>query len=303
MSGKADSIKTILFALGANFAIFVSKLVAAVLTGSGSMLAEAVHSLADCGNQGLLLLGLKRAKRPPTPDFPLGYGKAIYFWSFLVALLLFSVGGVFSVYEGLHKFSHPEPLKWPWLAVGVLVFGILAEGFSMWGCLTEVNKSRSEGQSLWRWFRDSRQSELIVVFGEDLAALLGLVFALIAILLTMFTGNPIYDAIGSIVIGVLLVVVAIFVAKEVQDLLIGQSVDPQQRVAMQRFLEQQPEIKRVFNLITLQLGPEIMVAVKAEMNRFLSPRDMIEDINKVEARFKEQFPDIRWCFFEPDIKD
>jgi cation diffusion facilitator family transporter len=303
MSGKADSIKTIFFALGANFAIFVSKLVAAVLTGSGSMLAEAVHSLADCGNQGLLLLGLKRAKRPPTPDFPLGYGKAIYFWSFLVALLLFSVGGVFSVYEGLHKFGHPEALKWPWLAVGVLIFGIIAEGFSMWGCLTEVNKARSQGQSLWRWFRDSRQSELIVVFGEDLAALLGLMFALMAILLTMFTGNPIYDAIGSIVIGVLLVVVAIFVAKEVQDLLIGQSVDPQQRIAMQRFLEQQPEVKRVFNLITLQLGPEIMVAVKAEMNRFLSPRDMIEDINKVEARFKETFPDIRWCFFEPDIKD
>jgi len=187
--------------------------------------------------------------------------------------------------------------------VGVLVFGILAEGFSMWGCLAEVNKARSPGQSLWRWFRDSRQSELIVVFGEDLAALLGLKFALLAILLTMFTGNPVYDAIGSIVIGVLLVVVAVFVAKEVQDLLIGQSVDPQQRIAMQRFLEQQPEIKRVFNLITLQLGPEIMVAVKAEMNRFLSPRDMIEDINKVEARFKEQFPDIRWCFFEPDIKD
>jgi cation diffusion facilitator family transporter len=302
MSGKADSIKTIFFALGANFAIFVAKLVAAVLTGSGSMLAEAVHSLADCGNQGLLLLGLKRAKRPPSPDFPLGYGKAIYFWSFLVALLLFSVGGVFSVYEGLHKFGHPEPLKWPWLAVGVLGFGILAEGVSMWGCLSEVNKSRGQ-QSLWRWFRDSRQSELIVVFGEDLAALFGLGFALIAVLLTMFTGNPVYDAVGSIVIGVLLVVVAIFVAKEVQDLLIGQSVDPQQRVAMQRFLEQQPEIKRVFNLITLQLGPEIMVAIKAEMNRFLSPKDMIDDINRVEERFKAQFPEVRWSFFEPDVKD
>lgn len=302
MSGKADSVKTIFFALGANFAIFVSKLVAAILTGSGSMTAEAVHSLADCGNQGLLLLGLKRAKRPPTPDFPLGYGKAIYFWSFLVALLLFSVGGVFSVYEGMHKLSHPETLKWPWLAVGVLVFGILAEGFSMWGCLNEVNKARGS-QSLWRWFRDSRQSELIVVFGEDLAALFGLVFALVAILLTMFTGNPVYDAIGSMVIGVLLVVVAIFVAKEVQDLLIGQSVDPEQRAAMQHFLEQQPEIKRVFNLITLQLGSEIMVAVKAEMNRFLSPRDMIDDINRVEERFKAQFPDVRWSFFEPDVRD
>lgn len=302
MAGKADSIKTIFFALGANFAIFLSKLVAAVLTGSGSMLAEAVHSLADCGNQGLLLLGLKRAKRPPSPDFPLGYGKAIYFWSFLVALLLFSVGGVFSVYEGLHKLQHPEPLKWPWLAVGVLGFGIIAEGFSMWGCLREVNKARGT-QSLWRWFRDSRQSELIVIFGEDLAALLGLAFALVAVLLTMATGNPLFDAVGSIVIGVLLVVVAVFVAKEVQDLLIGQSVDPDVRAAMQRFVEQQPEVKRVFNMITLQLGPEIMVAIKAEMNRFLSPKDMIDDINRVEERFKAQFPEVKWSFFEPDLRD
>ncbi|MFO1516403.1 MAG: cation diffusion facilitator family transporter [Lysobacterales bacterium] len=302
MAGKADSIKTIFFALGANFAIFLSKLVAAVLTGSGSMLAEAVHSLADCGNQGLLLLGLKRAKRPPSPDFPLGYGKAIYFWSFLVALLLFSVGGVFSVYEGLHKLQHPEPLKWPWLAVGVLGFGIIAEGFSMWGCLREVNKARGT-QSLWRWFRDSRQSELIVIFGEDLAALLGLAFALVAVLLTMATGNPLFDALGSIVIGVLLVVVAVFVAKEVQDLLIGQSVDPDVRAAMQRFVEQQPEVKRVFNMITLQLGPEIMVAIKAEMNRFLSPKDMIDDINRVEERFKAQFPEVKWSFFEPDLRD
>ncbi|HOV58938.1 MAG TPA: cation diffusion facilitator family transporter [Rhodanobacteraceae bacterium] len=302
MAGKADSIKTIFFALGANFAIFLSKLVAAVLTGSGSMLAEAVHSLADCGNQGLLLLGLKRAKRPPSPDFPLGYGKAIYFWSFLVALLLFSVGGVFSVYEGLHKLQHPEPLKWPWLAVGVLGFGIIAESFSMWGCLREVNKARG-AQSLWRWFRDSRQSELIVIFGEDLAALLGLAFALVAVLLTMATGNPLFDALGSIVIGVLLVVVAVFVAKEVQDLLIGQSVDPDVRAAMQRFVEQQPEVKRVFNMITLQLGPEIMVAIKAEMNRFLSPKDMIDDINRVEERFKAQFPEVKWSFFEPDLRD
>jgi cation diffusion facilitator family transporter len=139
MSGKADSVKTILIALGANFAIFLSKLVAAMLTGSGSMFAEAVHSLADCGNQGLLLMGLKKAKRLPSPDFPLGYGKAIYFWSFLVALLLFSVGGIFSVYEGVHKLHEPATLTMPWLAIGVLIFGIIVEGISMWGCVREVN--------------------------------------------------------------------------------------------------------------------------------------------------------------------
>ena len=302
MAGKADSVKTIFYALGANFAIFVAKLVAAILTGSGSMLAEAVHSLADCGNQGLLLLGLKRAKAPPSPDFPLGFGKAIYFWSFLVALMLFSVGGMFSIYEGMHKLQHPEPLKWAWLAVGVLTFGIIAEGFSMWGCLVEVNKARGS-QSLWRWFRDSRQSELIVIFGEDLAALLGLVFALVAVLLTMATGNPMYDAIGSIGVGVLLIVVAVFIAIEVKALLIGQGVEPRTKEAMLKLLNEREEVKQVYNLLTLQLGPDVMVAVKAEMARFLSPRDLIDDINRVEAALRAQFPEVRWCFFEPDVKD
>jgi cation diffusion facilitator family transporter len=302
MAGKANSVKTIFYALGANFAIFVAKLVAAILSGSGSMLAEAVHSLADCGNQGLLLLGLKRAKAPPSPDFPLGFGKAIYFWSFLVALMLFSVGGMFSIYEGLHKLQHPEPLRWAWLAVGVLTFGIIAEALSMWGCLNEVNKARGS-QSLWRWFRDSRQSELIVIFGEDLAALLGLVFALIAILLTMATGNPMYDAIGSIGIGVLLIVIAIFIAVEVKALLIGQGVEPRTKDAMLKFLGARDEIKQVYNLLTLQMGPDVMVAIKAEMARYLAPRDMIEDINRVEQAFRAEFPDVRWCFFEPDSRD
>lgn len=302
MAGKANSVKTIFYALGANFAIFVAKLVAAILTGSGSMLAEAVHSLADCGNQGLLLLGLKRAKAPPSPDFPLGFGKAIYFWSFLVALMLFSVGGMFSIYEGLHKLQHPEPLRWAWLAVGVLTFGIVAEALSMWGCLNEVNKARGS-QSLWRWFRDSRQSELIVIFGEDLAALLGLVFALIAVLLTMATGNPMYDALGSIGIGVLLIVIAVFIAVEVKALLIGQGVEPRTREAMLKFLGAREEIKQVYNLLTLQMGPDVVVAIKAEMARYLAPRDLIEDINRVEQAFRAEFPDVRWCFFEPDSSD
>ena len=302
MAGKADSVKTIFYALGANFAIFVAKLFAAIVTGSGSMLAEAVHSLADCGNQGLLLLGLRRAKAPPSADFPLGYGKAIYFWSFLVALMLFSVGGIFSIYEGMHKLQHPEALSWPWLAVGVLTFGIIAESFSMWGCMREVNKARGS-RSLWRWFRDSRQSELIVIFGEDLAALLGLVFALVAVVVTMITGNPMYDAIGSIGIGVLLIVVAVFIAVEVKALLIGQGVDPQVKDAMLAFLGERPEIKRVFNLLTLQLGPDVMVAIKAEMTRFLSPKDLVDDINRVEVALREQFPEVRFCFFEPDVKD
>lgn len=302
MSGKADSLKTIFFALGANFAIFLAKAFAAVVTGSGAMAAEAVHSLADCGNQGLLLIGMKNAKAPATPDHPLGQGKAIYFWSFLVALLLFSVGGAFSIYEGLHKLSSPEPLKWPWLAIGVLAFGIAAESVSMWGCLREVAKARG-GRSLWRWFRESRQSELIVIFGEDLAALLGLVLALLAVLLTLITGNPVFDALGTLAIGVLLVVVAVFIAVEVKALLIGQSVEPALKADIQRFLEARPEIARVFNLITLQLGSDVMVAVKAEIRGDLAMRNAVEAINAVERDLKARFPEIRWSFFEPDVAD
>ena len=302
MAGKADSLKTIFYALGANFAIFIAKLAAAIVTGSGAMAAEAVHSLADCGNQGLLLLGMKSAKVPPSPDYPLGHGKAIYFWSFLVALLLFSVGGAFSIYEGLHKLHEPEPLKWPWIAVGVLAFGLVAESFSMWGCLREVNKARGE-RSLWRWFRESRQSELIVIFGEDLAALLGLAFALAAVLLTMATGNPAFDAIGTLAIGVLLVVIAVFIAIEVKALLIGQSVDPEFKAEILKFLDERAEIARVFNLITLQFGSDVMVAIKAEMSRDLSTKGVVDAINDVERDLKARFPEIRWSFFEPDVAD
>lgn len=300
MAGKGDSLKTIFYALGANFAIFLTKAFAASVTGSSAMLAEAVHSLADCGNQVLLLLGMQRAKRPANPQYPLGYGKEIYFWSFLVALMLFSVGGMFSLYEGWHKLHASQALTQPWVAIGVLVFGIGAEGLSMRTCLLEVNKARGE-LSLWRWFRESRQAELIVIFGEDLAALLGLVFALIAIVATMVTGNPIYDAVGTLGIGLLLIVVAIFIAVEIKAMLIGQSVEPVQREAIRKFISERPEIKQVFSLITLQLGNDIMVAVQAEMAEpELSIAANILRINETEAALKAAFPEVRWSFFEPD---
>ncbi len=300
MAGKGNSIRTIFYALGANFAIFVAKGIAAFMTGSSAMLAETVHSLADCGNQVLLLFGMRRAKRPPTPDYPLGYGKEIYFWSFLVAIMLFTVGGMFSLYEGWHKLHSIEPMTRPWIAVGVLTFGIIAESISMRACLVEVNKARGS-QSLWQWFRESRQAELVVIFGEDLAALLGLVFALIAVVATMVTGNPIYDAIGTLGIGALLIVVAVFVAIEVKAMLIGQSVEPAQREAIRQFITNRPEIRQVYNLITLQLGNDIMLAVKAEMaDPQASTADSIERINRVEAALRQAFPEVMWSFFEPD---
>ncbi|MGO1068461.1 cation diffusion facilitator family transporter [Lysobacter sp. CA199] len=301
MAGGGDSTRAILFALGANFAIAVAKGVAAFFTGSSAMLAETVHSLADCGNQGLLLLGLKQSKRPPSPDYPLGYGKAIYFWSFLVAVMLFTVGGMFSLYEGIHKLQHPEPLKQWWWAAGVLVFGIAAEWVSMRACLQEVAKARGQ-RSLWQWFRESRQAELVVIFGEDLAALLGLVLALGAILLAVFTGNPMWDAIGTISIGALLIIVAVFVAIEVKAMLIGQSVDPQRQQQIRAFLDARPEIAKVISVITLQLGNEVMVSVQAQMREENSVGVLIEQINAIERAMKQAFPEVRWSFFEPDMK-
>ncbi|MFC3650036.1 cation diffusion facilitator family transporter [Dyella humi] len=302
MAGHANALKPILLALGANFAIFVSKLAAAVVTGSGAMLAEAVHSLADCGNQGLLLLGMRQAKRPPSDDYPLGWGRALYFWSFVVALLLFAVGGLFSIYEGVHKLAHPEPLRWPWVALGVLLFGIVMESISMRGCLHEVNQARGE-QSLWRWFRETRSSELLVIFGEDLAALLGLCLAALAIGATMLTGNLLFDALGTIAIGVLLVVVAFLLAIEVKALLIGQGVEPRRRTELLVFLRGRPEVAEVLNLITLQMGPDVMVAVKARMAPTPDNLSLIEAINTVEREMKAHFAEVRWSFFEPDVAD
>ena len=302
MSGHANSLKAILLALGANFAIFVTKLFAAIITGSGAMMAEAVHSLADCGNQCLLLLGMRQARRPASDEYPLGWGRALYFWSFLVAILLFSVGGMFSVYEGIHKLTNPEPLKWPWLALGVLVFGIVAESFSMRGCMQEVNKARGT-QNLWTWFRGTRSSELLVIFGEDLAALIGLCLATLAIGLTMLTGNLMFDAIGTIAIGVLLLVVAVLVAIEVKALLIGQGVEPRRRAELLAFLSSRPEVAEVLNLITLQMGPDVMVAVKARMQPVASDRELIDAINTVESAMKAEFSDVMWSFFEPDNAD
>ncbi len=301
MSHGSDSLKSIFFALGANSAIFVAKLGAALMTGSGAMMAEAIHSLADSGNQVLLLVGLKQAKRPPNPDYPLGFGKSIYFWSFIVALIMFSLGGMFSIYEGVHKLQHPEPLSSPWLAIGVLIFSIVAESVSMWGCLREVNKVR-EGRTLIQWFRETRQSELLVVFGEDFAALLGLVFALGAVGLTMITGNPLYDATGSIVIGSLLILIAIFIGIEVKSLLIGQGVEPKLKQRMIASLEEEEKVAEILNLLTFQLGKDVMVAVKARMQGCESADDMVTAINNCEKRFRKHFPETLWLFFEPDNK-
>src|SRR5262245_18026265 len=188
MSSQASPLRAVLYALFANFGIFLAKGAAAGVTGSSAMLAEAIHSLADCGNQGLLLVGMREAKRGPTREHPLGYGKVVYFWAFLVSVMLFTVGGAFSIYEGWHKLTHPEPMRGPAIAIGVLVVAIVLEAFSLAGAVREIRKI-ARSRSLWRFFRESRNRELIVILGEDIAALAGLVMALAAIVLALLTGN------------------------------------------------------------------------------------------------------------------
>ncbi len=300
MAEHHESTATILFALGANAAIAAAKGAAAWITGSTSMLAEAVHSVADCGNQGLLLLGLRSSARPPDTEHPLGHGRAIYFWSFIVALMLFSMGGLFSIYEGLHKIDSSQPLADPWIAIAVLVLSLIAESISLWKCLAQVNGLRGR-QSLWRWFRETRRSELLVVLGEDIAATVGLALALLAVVAAMATGDPLYDALGSLAIGVLLLVVAVFVGVEVKALLIGQSADPAIQLELRRFLVERGEIAEILNLIALQHGDDVVVAVKARMTETVSAPALIDDINRCESALRAAFPQVRWLFFEPDV--
>ena len=302
MSDQDTSVKSILFALLANFGIAITKTVAAVITGSGTMLAESIHSYADCGNQGLLFLGLNASKKEPDSEHPLGYGKEIYFWSFVVAIILFSMGGLFSIYEGIHKIYSHEELRSPAVAVIVLSVSLILEAASLMGCMAQIKKLR-HNTDLWTWVKNSRRSELIVVLGEDIAALLGLLFALIAVVLSILTGNPVFDAYGSISIGILLILISFFIALKVKSLLIGQSSDDETRNEIQVFLEGRPEIDKILNLITLQLGPKIMIAVKARMTKVNSTNQLINNINTCESELRKKYSTIQWVFFEPDIKE
>jgi divalent metal cation (Fe/Co/Zn/Cd) transporter len=216
--------------------------------------------------------------------------------------MLFSIGGLFSVYEGFHKLHSPEPVDHLWLALGVLAVSIGLEGVSMAGCLREINKIRG-GRSLWQWINQSRSSELIVVFGEDLAALLGLVLAFCFLLVAGITGDARFDAAGSICIGVLLIVVAVFISIRVKSLLIGRSADPELVSAIQEAISGDDDIREVFHVITLQMGAKVMLAAKIHLREGLAIEVACEKINVLERRIRERFPEIGWCFMEPDVRD
>jgi cation diffusion facilitator family transporter len=301
MSHNASSLKAVLFALGANFGIAVAKIIAALLTNSGSILAEGIHSLADCGNQLLLLLGMRQSRQAPSDDHPMGHGKVVYFWSMMVALLLFTVGGLFSVYHGVLAMQHPEQVKYVIASICVLAIAALLEGIALRAALHATAAERG-ARSLWRWFRETRQSELIVIVGEDLAALGGLFLALIALTMTAITGNSVYDAIGSIAIGTLLIVAAGLILFEVKSFITGESVSPALREEIREFVEAQPEVERVVNMITQQFGAYMMVALKVKMRPMNSDKALIAAINDIEERMQRRFtsPQLKYSFFEPD---
>lgn len=300
MSSRSEnSIKAIFYALGANGGIAVAKFIAALYTGSGAMLAEGIHSLADCTNQIFLLIGMQEAKKPADEFHPMGYGRVVYFWAMMVALLLFFLGGAFSVLQGIDHLRHPEPLSRPGIALAVLGLSVVLEGFSLYGALREIRRIAG-GKPFLRWFRETRQSELMVVAGEDIAALAGLALAFVAVLLTVATGNPLWDACGSIAVGILLMMVATVIMYEVKAMITGESAAPEVHAAIKAHIEARPEVGRVINLITLQWGAQLMIAVQAEMRAQPSDRALVAAINAVEDSLQVRWPQAKWCFFEPD---
>jgi cation diffusion facilitator family transporter len=302
MSDHGSSAKAILYAFVANLGIALAKLAAAIYTKSGSMLAESIHSFADCGNQILLWLGLKQSQRPADAKHPLGYGKISYFWSFIVAILLFSMGGLFSIYEGWHKLHATEPLNKPWVALLVLAVSILLESGSLLGCLREIKKLR-KAKPLGAWLRTTRNAELVVVLGEDIAALAGLVIAFTFVSIATLTNNPMFDALGSIAIGCVLIVVSIFVALRIKGLIIGRSADEDLQAGIREEIAKDPDIDSLLNAITLQLGPQVMLALKVKMRPGMSLEAAVEHLNELERCIKARFPEVAWSFVEPDVAD
>ncbi|WP_461001389.1 cation diffusion facilitator family transporter [Streptomonospora sediminis] len=294
--------KAIVAALGANLGIAATKFAAFVLTSSSSMLAESIHSLADSGNQALLLIGGKRAQRRATSEHPFGYGQERYLYAFIVAIMLFSLGGLFALYEAWHKISEPHPItEWQWVPIVVLVAAIILESFSLRTAVRESNQVR--GKASWVSFvRHAKSPELPVVLLEDIGALLGLVFAFIGVSLTLVTGDGIWDGLGTGAIGVLLVVIAVVLAIEVKSMLLGESAGAEDLRRIREALVAGPDVDTVIHMRTMHLGPEdLLVAVKIAVDTDDSAADVARAINAAEARIREAVPIAGHIYIEPDL--
>ncbi|MDQ1646191.1 MAG: hypothetical protein QOJ50_2375 [Cryptosporangiaceae bacterium] len=294
--------KAIVAALAANLGIAATKFVAFALTASSSMLAEAIHSVADSGNQALLLVGGKRARRDATPLHPFGFGRERYIYAFIVSIVLFTVGGLFALYEGYHKVSHPEPItSWQWVPVLVLVIAIGLEGYSFRTAISESNEVR--GTTRWIDFlRRAKAPELPVVLLEDTAALLGLVLALFGVGLTLITGDGVWDGVGTMAIGALLVAVAVFLAMETKSLLLGEAATPEDVRRIESALVDGESVERIIHMKTMHLGPEeLLVAAKIAVPKDESAEDIARSIDSAEKRIRAAVPIARLIYLEPDI--
>jgi len=293
--------RAIFAALIANFGIALAKLVGFLVTGAASMLAEAVHSIADTANQGLLLLGGARSRREATRSHPFGYGRERYFWAFVVALVLFLLGGVFAIFEGVEKLREPHELESLPIAVGILVVATVLESFSLRTAIQEASEVRG-GQSWWRFIRNAKGPELPVVLLEDTGALLGLLLALVGVGMGAVTDNPRWDAVGSLGIGVLLVVIAVVLVIEMKSLLIGEAASPSDETAIREALASTPGVQDVIHLRTQHVGPdEVLVAAKLAFPGDLTVHHLAGLIDEAERRVRATVPTARWIFLEPDI--
>jgi cation diffusion facilitator family transporter len=301
--GGHGGTRAILAALGANLGIAVAKFVAFLVTGASSMLAEAIHSVADSGNQVLLLVGGRRAGRQATAEHPFGFGRDRYIYGFLVAIVLFSVGGLFAVYEGVHKLLHPEPLESPLWAVGVLVIALVLEGFSLRTARKETDALRRPGESYWQFIRAARAPELPVVLLEDSAALLGLVLALLGVGLSVLTGSEVFDGLGTIAIGLLLVAVAAVLGVETKSLLLGEAATPEVQRRIVAALEDGGAGPSVIHMRTQHLGPEeLLVAAKIAVRHDDTAASIARAIDEAEVRIRAAEPIARVIYLEPDLR-
>jgi cation diffusion facilitator family transporter len=299
---QEGSKKAIVAAFLANLAIAISKLVGFFITGAASMLAESVHSFADSGNQGLLFLGGARARKTATPEHPFGYGRERYFWAFVVALVLFTLGGLFALFEGIEKLRHPHEIEGAGVAFAILLIAIAVEGYSLRTAIKESNHVK--GKESWPQFiRRSKTPELPVVLLEDIGALTGLVFAVAGLGLAEITGNPKFDAVGSIAIGILLCVIAIVLVIEMKGLLIGEAATPATVSSIHQAMESTDCVRKVIHMRTQHLGPdELLVAAKLSFDRTLSFTALAEAINECERNVRQAAPDARLIYIEPDME-
>ncbi len=295
--------RAIIAALLANFGIAIAKFVGFLVTGAASMQAEAVHSLADTGNQVLLLWGSRAARQEASREHSFGYGRERFFWAFVVSQVIFILGALFAIYEGVHKLKHPEPLENQIWAVGILVLGIVLEGFSFRTAIVEAKKQK-RGQSWWAFIRGTKNPELPVVILEDFGALCGLVIAIVGIGLATVYDDARFDAMGSIAIGVLLGAIAIALAIEMKSLLIGESAKPTDLAAIKERILACDEVRRIIHMRTQHMGPEdLLVAVKLEFEPSLSFAMLTEAINRIEVRVRDQVPVAKIIYIEPDLYD